>query len=94
MPPKTGGYTYVEFYTDNSYTDGKNIKAFAPVSLRVVIRNSKGGWQHVEPFVVGRTASDTSQKQWRIKLDDKNSTYVTVTRLSGTGDEGLQVAAY
>lgn len=93
LPPKDGGYTYVEFNGDNSLEEDQ-VKAFAPVTLRVAIQRSNNTWQRVEPFVVGRGSKDTSQGRYRIKIDDKNAVFVSVTRRSGVGDEEITVCAY
>lgn len=92
--PKSGGYTTFEAFVDNSFDDGKQVKPFAPVTLRVAIEKSNGYWQVDEKFVVGRGPKDTKQGRFTIPLDDKNSVAVSVTRVTGGGTEPITITAY
>lgn len=94
LTPKSGGYTYFEAFADNTLDDGKQVKPFAPVTIRVAIEKSDGHWQTVSNLVVGRGTKDTTQPRARIKLDDKNSVAVSVTRVTGDGTEPITITAY
>lgn len=94
LPPKSGGYTYFEAFADNTLDDGKQVKPFAPVTLRVAVEKSDGHWQTVANMVVGRGPKDTVQPRARFKLDDKNSVAVSVTRVTGDGTEPITITAY
>ena len=91
--PKTGGYTVVEANVDNTLDDGAQVKPFAPVTLRVAVQKSGGTWQTAD-LVVGRGPKDTKQPRPQIKLTDKNSVFVSVTRVTGDGTEPITITAY
>ena len=93
LTPKSGGYTMFEANVDNSLDDGAQVKPFAPVTLRVAIQKSGGTWQTAD-LVVGRGPKDTKQTRPQIKITDKNSVFVSVTRVTGDGTEPITITAY
>lgn len=90
---KPGAYTTVEANVDNTFTDGAQIKAFAPVKIRVVVQKSDGHWQ-TEHLTVGRAATQATPPRAKFALADKNSVFVSVTRESGDGTEPVVIAVY
>lgn len=86
-------HTTFEAFTDNTYTDGSQIKPFAPVKIRVAVEKSDGHWQ-TEDLTVGRGPKDTKQPRNKFALADKNSVAISVTRESGDGTEPIVIAVY
>ena len=92
LPPKPGGYSYFEAFTDNTLNDDP-VKPFAPVELRVAILRSNMTWQRPAHFVVGE-GPGARPARCRVKLDDPNSVAISVTRKSGDGTEPIVITAY
>jgi hypothetical protein len=87
LPP--GKVTTFVANADNTYQNSTGVKATKPVQ----IRKSDGTWQS-KTGTVGRAATDKSQPEFKLPLTDTKSTFVSVTRVDGTGDEPIVVGAY
>lgn len=95
FPLKPGANTTVVAFADNSYTDGKLIKATAPVKLRIAVKHNDGSAYQVEEKMVGRVGTDaTKEFVWFPISNAAHAVAVSVTRMDGDGTEPLTVGAY
>lgn len=93
FPIEPGKFTTVVGFADNTYTDGKQVKATDPVKLRVVVLHESGAWQ-VERITVGRAAEKVAKVATFTISDPAHAVAVSVTRESGDGTEPVTIGAY
>jgi transposase len=91
FPFPAGKFSSLLFFADNTYTNGGEVKATAPVTVRYALLRTDGTWQ-VGTQVVGRAATAEAAVEPIAFKDPKNTVAVSVTRVDGDGTEPITFA--